>query len=352
MPEALDQQPGPVGGPAAWTAETLDSSWCRPFDPEHDAEMDSALGVFKRSSPTLDLVTMTDEIFPLRTVHAEVERLRDRLVDGPGVAAYEGFPVDLYEPEELRAIWWGLSRAIGTPVAQSFRGDVIGDVRDLGTGITGRTGRGYTSNAELNFHSDVADVAGLFFLRTAREGGISRVASSVTTHDRIAVRRRDLLDELYKPMPCSWQGNQPPGEQGWYDMPVFGRSGDEVACAYVRTNILLAHENTGSRELTELQREAVQMVADVASEPDMWVERSFSPGTMLFVNNHTVLHLRTGFTDWEESERRRHLLRVWIAPPNSRRLPDTFAGFFGDVSAGAVRGGYSSRSAEPVFHTA
>ena len=37
--------------------------------------------------------------------------------------------------------------------------------------------------------------------------------------------------------------------------------------------------------------------------------------------------------------------------PNTRRLPATFASYFGDVSPGAVRGGYPSRSPTPVFHT-
>ncbi len=64
---------------------------------------------------------------------------------------------------------------------------------------------------------------------------------------------------------------------------------------------------------------------------------------MLFCNNHTAFHMRTEFRDWPEPERRRHLLRLWLSLPNSRRLPDTFAEFFGDIAAGAVRGGYPSR---------
>jgi hypothetical protein len=134
-------------------------------------------------------------------------------------------------------------------------------------------------------------------------------------------------------------------------MPVFGRRGDHVSCAYVRTNILLAAENAGAPPLTDRQREAVQLVADVAAEPGRWVERTFAPGSMLWVHNHTVLHLRTAFVDHDEPERKRHLLRVWVSPPNNRPLPESFGSFFGDVSAGAVRGGYRPRRDRPVYRT-
>jgi alpha-ketoglutarate-dependent taurine dioxygenase len=36
-------------------------------------------------------------------------------------------------------------------------------------------------------------------------------------------------------------------------------------------------------------------------------------GDMQFLNNHVVLHSRTAFEDYPEEERRRHLLRLWIA---------------------------------------
>ena len=38
-----------------------------------------------------------------------------------------------------------------------------------------------------------------------------------------------------------------------------------------------------------------------------------------------MLHDRTGFQDWPEPERRRHLLRLWLAVPGARELPPVFA---------------------------
>ena len=42
---------------------------------------------------------------------------------------------------------------------------------------------------------------------------------------------------------------------------------------------------------------------------DMWLQR----GDMQFISNHTTLHARTGYEDWPERNRKRHLLRLWLS---------------------------------------
>ena len=343
-----------VEGPAAWLAADLEGStdWWHTFT---EAELDdfaAALEHARSVEPDLDLDRLGAEAFPLPTVDRLVDAIRHQLVDGRGLMVCDGFPVDRYTPPELRAIWWGLSQHLGTPVAQSWRGDVLGDVRDLGTGIEGRAGRGYTSNVELRFHSDQSDVTALFLLRRAKRGGASRWASSVAVHNEIARRRPDLLEVLYQPFTTSWQANELPGERPWYEMPVYGRANDDVACAYVASNILWAEKNCGAPPLTDEQVEAVKYVADVAHEAQFWIERSLEPGSMMFINNHTAFHMRTEFEDYDEPDRKRHLLRAWLSLPNSRELPASFAPCFGDVRPGAVRGGYHSRDGQRRFQTA
>lgn len=344
---------GVVEGPASWLAADLEAStdWWHTFTDPEIGEVHAALEHARTGDPDLDLARLTPDDFPLPTVARLVESIRHQLVDGKGVMICAGFPVDRYAPQELRAIWFGLSQHVGTPVAQSWRGDVLGDVRDLGTGIEGRAGRGYTSNAELRFHSDTADVTALFFLQRAKRGGDTRLASSVAVHNEIARRRPDLLEVLYQPFTVSWQSNEPPGAQPWYEMPVYGRVDDDVACAYVGSNILWAEKNCGAPPLTPQQVEAVEYVSLVAAEPQFWIERSLEPGSMLFVHNHTAFHMRTEFEDFADPARKRHLLRSWLSLPNSRPLPASFASFFGDVRPGALRGGYQSRDGQRRFQT-
>jgi hypothetical protein len=69
------------------------------------------------------------------------------------------------------------------------------------------------------------------------------------------------------------------------------------------------------------------------------------PGDMQFVHNHTILHDRTAFEDFLEPERKRHLLRLWVAPPNARPLPEVYAERFGSVTPGD-RGGITVEGAK------
>jgi hypothetical protein len=62
-------------------------------------------------------------------------------------------------------------------------------------------------------------------------------------------------------------------------------------------------------------------------------------GDMQLLNNYTVIHSRTNFEDYDEPERRRHLLRLWLSLPQGQRLPLNWKEYFGDVEAGSVRGG-------------
>ena len=344
-----------VDNTACWLAAELEASeteWRRALTTAEVEQLDAALRNGSTTHGIDDLGRWRLHDVALPALGALADEVRRRLVDGPGVMVLEGFPTDRYTTDELRALWWGLCLNLGTAVPQSSRGDLIGDVRDLGTGISGKAGRGYTSNVELGFHSDAADVTALFFLRQGATGGTTGLASSVAVHNEILRRRPDLMELLYQPMPVSWQSNEPPGTQPWYEMPVYGRVGDDVACAYVSTNVLLAHHNTGAPPLTAAQEEAVRLVGQVAREPEFGVFRYLEPGTMLLCNNQTVFHLRTAFTDvGHDPDERRHLLRTFLCLPNGRELPASFAGYFGDVRAGAVRGGYPTRGAEPMFRT-
>jgi hypothetical protein len=38
----------------------------------------------------------------------------------------------------------------------------------------------------------------------------------------------------------------------------------------------------------------------------------FEAGKMQLLNNRRIAHKRTGFRDWPEPERKRHLVRLWL----------------------------------------
>lgn len=70
-------------------------------------------------------------------------------------------------------------------------------------------------------------------------------------------------------------------------------------------------------------------------------------GDVQFVYNHPLLHDRTAWEDWAEVDKRRHLLRIWLATPGARPLPPEWAERFGTVEVGN-RGGVTIEGVEPV----
>lgn len=76
----------------------------------------------------------------------------------------------------------------------------------------------------------------------------------------------------------------------------------------------------------------------------------FEPGDIQFLNNHITFHGRTEFEDGDTEETTRHLIRLWLAPTNSRQLHPDFD-FYADKKAGAVRGGFPSSTGEYLYET-
>jgi Taurine catabolism dioxygenase TauD, TfdA family len=71
----------------------------------------------------------------------------------------------------------------------------------------------------------------------------------------------------------------------------------------------------------------------------MALEMPFNPGDVQIINNNVVFHARKAFRDHPDPERRRLLLRVWLAHASSRPLPQSFADLYGATDAGTYRGG-------------
>ncbi len=253
--------------------------------------------------------------------------------------------------DELRLLYWGLGRHIGTAVSQSKDGDILGDVRNVGVDIHSPQGRGYKSNQKLNFHTDSADVVGLFVLCIAMRGGESKVASSVSVHNEIARLRPDLLEVLYQPFHWSWNQQEPPGAPPHYQQPIFSRREGKFSCRYVRGHITNAQRFSEVPRLTPEQIAALDLLDQVANDESLHVTYDFKPGDIQLLNNHVCLHARTAFEDYPEHDRRRHLLRMWLSVPNSRPLSPALATIYQDQRPGAVRGGFPSRTGRIIYES-
>src|SRR3546814_4686105 len=67
--------------------------------------------------------------------------------------------------------------------------------------------------------------------------------------------------------------------------------------------------------------EAFELAQDIAHRPEVRLSMNFQQGDIQLINNHTTLHGRSEYEDHDEPERKRHLLRLWIALPDDVRRP-------------------------------
>ncbi len=336
-----------------WLAKDLEkrSSWLHHLTAAQLEAIDQGLRLIKAKGLTFE--TLTPDNFPLEPLRGTFDAVLSELENGLGFAVIRGLPAEKYSKDDMRLLYWGMGLHLGTAVTQSSRGDMLGDVRDFGVKTYSKKGRGYMSNQHLQFHADSCDVVCLMVLRAAKQGGVSRYASTIAVHDEVARTRPDLLEVLYQPFYLSWKGQEQPGEAPYYLQPMFSKEDGKLASRFIPQHVIgyLIDPVPGLPALTELQREALDYVLKLANDPRFYSEMNFEPGDMQFMNNHIMLHSRTEFEDYEEPDRKRHLIRLWLSVPNSRKLNDSMDGIYKDRRAGVVRGGFPCHSGARSYET-
>ena len=331
----------PITGPSAWNGADMrgrSAEWTYRLSPAEVAEIEDATRIIRGRG--LDLATVRREDFPLPTLGPKLDQLRAEVLDGRGFVLLRGMPVEDRPIEHSAAAYWGVGSYFGTARSQNAKGHLLGHVYDLGQGLsaTNPNVRSYATAEGQKFHIDRCDVVALLCLRRAKSGGSSAIVSSMTLHNVMAARRPDLLERLYQPFPVDRRGEVPAGKAPFYDAPVFNEHAGLLSVLYSRLHIGSAQRFPEARRLTEADFEALDMLADLAGDPELRLDMTFMPGDIQFLHNHTILHARSAYEDWPETARKRHLLRLWLAPPEARPLPPVFAECYGGLVAGD-RGG-------------
>jgi len=65
--------------------------------------------------------------------------------------------------------------------------------------------------------------------------------------------------------------------------------------------------------LTELEQDLLDSYEAIAMEPELYLDMDLQPGDIQLLSNHSNLHARTNYEDYEDPSRRRHLLRLWLS---------------------------------------
>jgi hypothetical protein len=341
----------PLTGPVAWRGGDIKNSkrWIRDLPKSAFDDLDAALAAVK--SKGLDWSQITRQDFPLASLDSLLADIAGELENGVGIMKLRGFPVDRYDEDDLRKVYFGLGTHLGTPVFQNRSGELMRAIRDEGAHV-GRTygetkdQKGTTflssyartlTNGGLRFHTDRTDVVGLLCVRQARAGGVSKLSSTPAIHNAILARRPDLLDELFKDYWRSRFGEEGTTKETAYPLPIFGLRDGKFTSHYSLTFIEAAQMAPGVPKLTAAQKEAIDVL--IATAQELCFEMTLEPGDLQLINSHVTYHGRTSFEDDASTSNDRLLLRLWLSMPNNRPLPEGHEILWQSIDAGKVRGG-------------
>ncbi len=300
---------------AAWTGASIDfrTDGLHMVSAAEVDEIDAALAHL-RSLGELDFPAITPDTFPLPVFGGLLRGLRDELRLGRGFLLLRGIPRERYSTDDMARIYFGLGAHIGTPLPQSWQGELLGHVIDVSDIEPGA--RGYHAGGAQRFHTNSCDVVSLMCLHSAKAGGASRICSAIAVHRRLERERPDLLQVLYDGF--VFRRREVDAEHGSgvlvRRISVFARAGEEIS-VFLSGDYPNRAVAAGDAVMTAVQREALDEVQRIAAAPDTYIDMEIGEGDIQFLNNRLLLHGRTGYEDHAAMARRRHLLRLWLKVP-------------------------------------
>lgn len=314
--------------PSVWYGSALaaqEDQWIHHFSTEEIAELEVGYAALAATSVE-NFQQLTVDDFPLPALAPVLRDQAAQIEHGRGFAFFRGLPVERWGVQMSRVIYWGLSLHIGRPIRQNARGDRLVQVMDVGAAPDEPTARGPYGRGDLHFHSDFADAVGLMCLRTARHGGVSRIASSRTILDHMRREHPEFIPVFERGFYFYRKGEQALGEPPVTRerVPMLEWKQGEPVFLFWPAFAKQGHQFSG-HPLSPLEAQALAWVNEQAHSEHFCLDTHFQPGDIQYLNNYKVLHSRTDFDDWPEPDRRRYLERIWLCTDAERHLPPGFA---------------------------
>jgi len=340
--------PPEVEDRSAWYGSELAkcTDWIERVSTAEIDEVEKAIRLFERTH--VDFTSISANDVPLPMFGPRLQSILDEVLNGRGFVLIKRLPLERWTKREAALAFLIIGLHLGALRMQNAEGHLLGHVRDLGRSSDDPNTRIYQTRERQTHHTDSCDVVGLLCLQTAKSGGLSSLVSSTTISNEMRRRRPDLLRVLLVPIETDRRGEVPEGSKPYFNIPVFNYHNGLVSAIYQRQYIESARRFPDVPPLTPQQVEALDLFDELANDAKLHLMMELESGDIQFVHNHTILHDRTAFEDFPQPERKRHLLRLWLAPPNARSLPPVFAERFGSITPGD-RGGVIVSGAIPTI---
>jgi hypothetical protein len=323
MSSTIDSRP--ISGPSAWRGDELSRStdWIYVLSDAERAELETLGRRFVADDP--DLRTVTAAQYPFDACTALNDECARQMDSGRGFVLVRGLRTEEYGDTLAAAIFFVMGLHLGRPIGQNQRGDLLDHVAATSNKTLDDPGALPSRVRDrLPFHSDSSDVVALMCLRGAKEGGASSLVSGTTIYNEILRRRPDLAPLLFDTFHWDWRRQDPDSPQLTYTSPIIS-SVDGTFSTYAGNSMIFsAQEYPGVPELTPAQVEVLHLYDEISQEAGLPIDMDFQPGDVQWLLNYAALHSRTGYVDFPEPERRRHLLRLWLKRDVGRPLTPKF----------------------------
>ena len=240
---------------------------------------------------------------------------REMLNSGLGFTIIDRLPMNNFDEEDMKTVFWIVGQMIGRTVAQKWDGTMLYDVSDTGQPFSYGV-RGSYTNVELVFHTDNAfgaappEYVGLLCKYPALRGGISRFCSLYSVHNIMLRDHPRLLERLYRPMYFDRQAEHGPDRPKTAFAPFFAFDGKKLTA---RANVSLVrkgHDLAGVDMDSELT-DAIDAVQAVGNRSELWLELPIERGQLQYLNNIELGHYRSHFEDHPKPAKKRQLFRTW-----------------------------------------
>ena len=321
--------------PSNWRAADLekDKSWI--FTVSEGARLEMLASVKNAEDPSKGLLDYRRSDFVFDQTWSTFAAALNEVKHGRGVALVKGLPRQGLTAKQFELLTWAIGLYSGVPRPQGKETQYLSAVQNAGMTYRTGTGRGYSSNAELDFHTDSSDIIFLSCFNKAVAGGKTIISSSMAGHDVMAREHPEQLKWLYEPIAFSRQGEGAPDEGPYVMQPIFSQRDGKWFGRWNWNRVRSAQKIEGAPQLSAEHYAALEQFDQVVRRPDIAYEMWLEPGDVQIISSHVTLHSRTEF----DPELKRLLYRLWIAPPDSESLPECWRDLYRACEPGVTRGG-------------
>jgi hypothetical protein len=143
---------------AAWSVSDLKSDRRWVFRLDQCAQCDLRTALDKAQDPGKTLFDYRRSDFDPGAAWPVIDAALNEVKRGRGVALIGGFPRAGVSEKDFELLTWFMGLHTGVARPQGSASQYISAVQDAGTTYRSAGGRGYSSNAALDFHTDSADI--------------------------------------------------------------------------------------------------------------------------------------------------------------------------------------------------